>query len=395
MNWQEYVSLAIRTESIPAIALITDESQTVGWNNTKTIRLLHAALGVCTEVAELYDGHTVVNKLEELGDILWYLAIADDVLDWHSEHYHADMTKPPVFYIGDLQDVVKRHIFYGKELDVERISRSFSAIMEHVVVDLEVSGLPLEDCYRANIMKLEKRYPEKFFDAKAAIHRDVDRELEHIGADGKILQARKHLDKVWELWKELTSENGVSITNSWTCMPDPVGLKQVVLDLLGITNSEAIEIFGAAITHAQVLVVKEPDPYQFRIRIIPYTAEEIQALAETADPVPEEGLSPETIMETFFPVNQVQLSYDGWNDIVKAMLTPGQVEKLAMDLAFTRAKYYRMVGALSIARGYDAMYAAFSGRGDKLEDHSLVMMWQESGYPMDPTGLKERLERWK
>ena len=176
MNWQEYIQLATRTESVPDINLQCTDAQRSSSSNVHIVRLLHAALGVCTEVAELYDGHTVVNKLEELGDILWYLAIADSVMDWNSTYYDVDMTKPALFYIGEIQDVLKRHIFYKKPLDeamMERLDMSFLAIKKHVMVDLEMSGLHLEDCCRANIMKLEKRYPEKFFDAKAAIHRDV------------------------------------------------------------------------------------------------------------------------------------------------------------------------------------------------------------------------------
>lgn len=304
MNWQEYKALAIRTESVPANIFGR------ATNNRTATRLLHAALGVCTEVAELHDGHTVVNKLEELGDILWYLAIADDVLDWHSEHYHADMMKPALFYIGEIQDVVKRHIFYGKSLDVERISRSFSAILEHVMADLKMSGLPLEDCCRANIMKLEKRYPEKFFDAKAAIHRDVDRELEHISETGKVL----------------TGE---------------VEIKPFTLELGGTPMDK------------------------------------------------------DTIMETFFPINQVLLSFQGFNDLVRSVLTLGQIEQMAMDLAFTRAEQYRKMGALELARGYDAMYRSYSGKGDRLEDFSVAIMWQEAGYSMDEGKVKELLERWK
>lgn len=54
-------------------------------------RLLHAAMGLCTEAGEFMDAlkkHLFykneldeVNLHEELGDILWYVAIAADALD--------------------------------------------------------------------------------------------------------------------------------------------------------------------------------------------------------------------------------------------------------------------------------------------------------------------------
>ena len=61
MNWNEYKTLAIRTESVPPIALTTTEVQQLAWNNTNSIRMLHATMGTCTELAELLDGNGVVN----------------------------------------------------------------------------------------------------------------------------------------------------------------------------------------------------------------------------------------------------------------------------------------------------------------------------------------------
>lgn len=314
MNWQEYKALAIRTESVPSntfgvfAAFNTSEEQ----NRTAT-RLLHAALGLCTEIEEFKVGTTKVNFVEEIGDVFWYLAILDDVISFsYSMPPHEAMGSMPFtvsYYVGEIQDVVKRHLFYGTDVNKERIIMACHCICWHLEDELIKGEHNLADAWTANIMKLEKRYPDKFFDAKAAIHRDVDRELEHISETGKVL----------------TGE----------------------------------------------------------VEVKPYTLE----LGEPMDK--------ETIMETFFPLNQVQLSFQGFNDLVRSVLTLGQIEKMAMDLAFTRAEQYRKIGALELARGYDAMYKSYSGKGDRLEDYSLAIMWQEAGYSMDEQQVKERLERWK
>jgi NTP pyrophosphatase (non-canonical NTP hydrolase) len=84
MNPTEYIENAIVTESRDFDSIrprLTD----------RNIRLLHAAIGVSTEAGELLDSLKkaifygreldVVNFKEEIGDILWYLAIAYDELD--------------------------------------------------------------------------------------------------------------------------------------------------------------------------------------------------------------------------------------------------------------------------------------------------------------------------
>lgn len=59
--------------------------------NRRDSRLLHAATGICTEAGEFFDPlkkylfygkpYDETNLREELGDLLWYIAIACDALD--------------------------------------------------------------------------------------------------------------------------------------------------------------------------------------------------------------------------------------------------------------------------------------------------------------------------
>lgn len=102
------------------------ESRANPLGNSRDSRLLHAAIGICTEAGEFFDPlkkylfysklYDEVNLREELGDLLWYIAIACDALD--------------------------------------------------TTVELEMARV---------IAKLQQRYPEKFSDYLAQ-NRDLDRE---------------------------------------------------------------------------------------------------------------------------------------------------------------------------------------------------------------------------
>lgn len=433
MNWQEYKALAIRTESVPSntfgvfAAFNTSEEQ----NRTAT-RLLHAALGLCTEIEEFKVGTTKVNFVEEIGDVFWYLAILDDVISFsYSMPPHEAMGSMPFtvsYYVGEIQDVVKRHLFYGTDVNKERIIMACHCICWHLEDELIKGGHNLADAWTANIIKLEKRYPDKFFDAKAAIHRDVDRELEHISETGKVLtgevevkpytlelgetedaqlasEVKKRqgqptipmdIDELLEQatvesdtlvrWERLTTL-GIELDNLTPEETDdlfvrPQAVKARILAWLGCSAEQAATVIGEPFTYSESRIHNVGDGI-FHLKVVPY------------EPVEAMGLSPETIMEIFFPLNQVQLSFQGFNEVVQAILSKEQVEKMAMDLAFVRAQQYRKMGALELARGYDAMYRSYSGKGDRLEDYSLAIMWQEAGYSMDAQQVKERLERWK
>ena len=75
----EFIRMALRTESLVDRPLATGE-----------MRLLHAGMGLATEAGEFLDAlkksifygkpMDLVNLREELGDILWYMAIAMDEL---------------------------------------------------------------------------------------------------------------------------------------------------------------------------------------------------------------------------------------------------------------------------------------------------------------------------
>jgi NTP pyrophosphatase (non-canonical NTP hydrolase) len=120
MNPTEYVANALRTESVdmkPILERLADPTK---------VRLLHAALGLETEV-------------------------------------------------GEIQDALKKHIFYGKTLDVVNLAEEMGDLFWYMAVLSDVLGAPFEAVMEKNIAKLRARYGEKFT-SERALNRDLDTE---------------------------------------------------------------------------------------------------------------------------------------------------------------------------------------------------------------------------
>lgn len=94
MNSEDYIKEATKTESRDFDAIfdrIDSLSTAADLSFPNIIRLIHASFGLNTEQAELQDalkkyifyGRELdkINLIEELGDIFWYLAIACDTLE--------------------------------------------------------------------------------------------------------------------------------------------------------------------------------------------------------------------------------------------------------------------------------------------------------------------------
>jgi NTP pyrophosphatase (non-canonical NTP hydrolase) len=168
---KNYIKLAIRTEA------------------PSEHRLLHAAMGLCTEVAEVVewlDGpRTDLEHLrEELGDIMWYVAIALntqrllmvdklDSPDLLGEGY--DMVKVHVA-VGSFMDQIKRQFFYSKELDKVVLTDALDTIVRQCVeLNRVYLDSPFDVVLEKNIAKLKARFPDKFT-TEAAVNRDLDKE---------------------------------------------------------------------------------------------------------------------------------------------------------------------------------------------------------------------------
>ena len=81
---------------------------------------------------------------------------------------------------GELQDQLKKHLFYGKELDRTNLIEELGDLMWYVALALDEIGVSFEEVWKKNISKLATRYinQEKKvgFSEKNAIERDLESE---------------------------------------------------------------------------------------------------------------------------------------------------------------------------------------------------------------------------
>lgn len=98
-------------------------------NSPQNIRLLHASMGMATEAAEFID-------------------------------------------------ILKKHIFYGKELDAEHLEEEIGDLLWYIAEALNALGLDLDQVMENNIRKLRIRYKKKFT-VDEAMNRCAEEEIKN------------------------------------------------------------------------------------------------------------------------------------------------------------------------------------------------------------------------
>ncbi len=86
---------------------------------------------------------------------------------------------------GELLDALKKHIFYQKPLDTGNLFEECGDIMWYVAIICNEMQWPLEEVMSANIRKLQARYPDKFT-TKAAVQRDLFAEQQAMSGGEKL-----------------------------------------------------------------------------------------------------------------------------------------------------------------------------------------------------------------
>jgi NTP pyrophosphatase (non-canonical NTP hydrolase) len=123
MTPSEYLELSERTDSPDYVNPLMQFRKEDSFEN---IRILHAAIGISTEA-------------------------------------------------GEILDVMKKKIFYGKPIDRVNLLEEFGDVCWYIAVALRELESSFEEIMEANIKKLEKRFPEKFTNEKA-LERDLKTE---------------------------------------------------------------------------------------------------------------------------------------------------------------------------------------------------------------------------
>lgn len=183
--------------------MIATESETIDLNQymNRAIRtlkpgkplhvLIHCSLGIAGEVGELFmaiDKMDKVNVREEMGDIMWYLAVACktaeldmNVLYMESDTYMEQSSSTGmqnlIMGMANFVDHIKRAEFYTKEVETAHIGMASLALLSGLRMMSHSYGFSFADITRRNIAKLAVRYPDKFTELNAT-ERNLDAEYD-------------------------------------------------------------------------------------------------------------------------------------------------------------------------------------------------------------------------
>jgi NTP pyrophosphatase (non-canonical NTP hydrolase) len=79
--------------------------------------------------------------------------------------------------VGELIDVYKKNLAYGKDIDITNVKEEIGDLMWYIAGFCKYNNFDLTEILQTNIKKLKQRYPDKF-DSKRAINRDLTKERE-------------------------------------------------------------------------------------------------------------------------------------------------------------------------------------------------------------------------
>lgn len=73
---------------------------------------------------------------------------------------------------GEFLDPIKKSMFYGKPVDLVNMDEEVGDILWYIAIYLNARGLTFERIFAQNNAKLKKRYPDKFNEHQA-LNRDL------------------------------------------------------------------------------------------------------------------------------------------------------------------------------------------------------------------------------
>lgn len=174
--------------------------------DTRAIDLLHGAIGISTEITELFELFAT-NKIEskpssdfpkynlgeEIGDILWYMAIFEREYSISFKYHRFRMALDAMpdakmtfsnytehlirmnISAGKLLDVLKKKAFYNKNIDEAVVTTLLASISTEIFQFCHLFDLSIDKIRFTNIEKLYIRFKDKFSTTEA-IDRDLDAE---------------------------------------------------------------------------------------------------------------------------------------------------------------------------------------------------------------------------
>lgn len=74
--------------------------------------------------------------------------------------------------VGEIADAIKKHIVYGQPLDVDNLEEEVGDLLWYIALLCYSNAFSLETVMIRNIVKLAKRYPDKFTPEAAVARAD-------------------------------------------------------------------------------------------------------------------------------------------------------------------------------------------------------------------------------
>jgi hypothetical protein len=173
MDWIEYKSLSEKTMS------------TEFHCDNQVENLIHGVTGILTELDELFGWNNEFNKMEEVADVFWYLALIDRELKLNLQmpNYTKGFTQITSeslvfqsFRISiNLLDSLKKKLFYNKNINFDTFSVQTKSVFENMCTFCFINNIQIDSILDTNIEKLRVRFGDKFT-TERAINRDLNLE---------------------------------------------------------------------------------------------------------------------------------------------------------------------------------------------------------------------------
>lgn len=143
--------------------------------------LVHAALGLSTEILELNLSVSSENTQEEIQDLLWYSIYTATCLNIDISHLPKRLTfdrHSSRLPLRDLQasvemlvSAIKKHVIYRKERHSE-LQTLFHFVWNSLLVYIDACNYSLELAIHENRKKLDTRYAAAFTSEESEVRKD-------------------------------------------------------------------------------------------------------------------------------------------------------------------------------------------------------------------------------
>lgn len=152
--------------------------------DTQAATVLHAAVGIAGEVAELLVANSIENLVEEMGDIEFYIEAAfqatggrnfpELIVEGHDMSHHqvfGTVGTAMSVTAGRLLDVVKKAWVYNQDLNLDAVRYELLRLELMLGCLRELLSVRRPDVQGANQTKLGKRYPDGVYTDRDARQR--------------------------------------------------------------------------------------------------------------------------------------------------------------------------------------------------------------------------------